>query len=46
MLICQLMMAAVTAVKRFDSHVLHWWASVRERLSGLSFWRTSGEAEF
>jgi len=46
MLACQLMMAAMSAVKRFDSHVLHWWAAVRERLAGLSPWSTSGEAEF
>jgi len=43
MLTCQLMMAAVAAIKRFDSHLLHWWASVRERLSGLSFSRTDAE---
>ena len=46
MLTCQLMMAAMSAIKRFDSHLLHWWASVRERLSSLSFWKTGGEAEF
>ena len=46
MLTCQLMMAAVAAVKRFDNHLLHWWASVRERLSGLSLWGSGGEAEF
>jgi hypothetical protein len=46
MLTCQLMMAAVAAIKRFDSHLLHWWASVRERLSGLSLWGSGGEAEF
>jgi len=46
MLTCQLMMAAMSAIKRFDSHLLHWWASVRERLSGLSFGRTGGEAEY
>ncbi len=46
MLTCQLMMAAIAAIKRFDSHLLHWWASVRERLAGLSFWRADGEAEF
>ena len=27
MLTCQLMMAAMAAIKRFDSHLLHWWAS-------------------
>jgi len=46
MLTCQLMMAAMTAIKRFDNHLLHWWASLRERLSELSFGRTSGEAEY
>ena len=46
MLTCQLMMAAMSAIKRFDSHLLHWWAAVRERLSDLSFWRTGGEAEY
>jgi hypothetical protein len=46
MLTCQLMMAAMSAIKRFDNHLLHWWDSVRERLSGLSLWGTSGEAEF
>jgi hypothetical protein len=46
MLTCQLMMAAMSAIKRFDSHLLHWWASVRQRLSSLSFWRTGGEAEY
>jgi hypothetical protein len=46
MLTCQLMMAAMSAIKRFDSHLLHWWASVRERLSVRSFWRTGGEAEY
>jgi hypothetical protein len=46
MVTCQLMMAAVAAIKRFDSHLLHWWASVRERVPGLNFWRTGGEAEY
>ena len=46
MVTCQLMMAAMAAIKRFDNHLLHWWASARERLSGLSFWGSSGEAEF
>ena len=46
MVTCQLMMAAMTVIKRFDNHLLHLWASFRERLSGLSFWRTGGEAEY
>jgi hypothetical protein len=46
MLTCQLMMAAMSAIRRFDSQVLHWWASLRERLSGLSFWKPGGEAEY
>ena len=46
MLACQLMMAAVSAIKRFDSLVLHTWSSVRETLLSLRFWKTDGEAEF
>ncbi len=46
MVTCQLMMAAIAAIKRFENHLLHWWASVRERLSGLSLWGSDGEAEY
>jgi hypothetical protein len=46
MLTCQLMMAAVSAIKRFDSLVHHMWSSARETLSSLRFWKTDGEAEF
>jgi len=46
MLTCQLLMAAMTAVKRFDTLVLHMWSSARETLASLRFWKTNGEAEF
>jgi hypothetical protein len=46
MLACQLMMAAMSAIKRFDSLVLHMWSSARETLSALRFRKTDGEAEF
>jgi hypothetical protein len=46
MLACQLMMAAMTAIKRFDTVVLHMWSSVREAFASLRLWKTNGEAEF
>ena len=46
MLTCQLLMAAMTAVKRFDTMVLHLWSSAREVLAGLRFWKTNGEVEY
>ena len=46
MLTCQLMMAAMSAIKRFDSQLLHLWTSVREYASNLNFWKPGGEAEY
>jgi len=46
MLTCQLMMAALSAIKRFDNHLLHWWGSLRERLSNVNLWRAGREAEY
>jgi hypothetical protein len=38
MLVCQLMVLVLAAVKRFDTVVLHAWQSAREALrSALSF---------
>ena len=44
MLLCQFMVWMLAAVKRFDSLVLHAWASAREvmRLRGLG---SDGEAD-
>ncbi len=46
MVTCQLMMAAMAAIKRFDSLLLHTLSSVRETLATLRFWKNGGEAEF
>ena len=36
MLVCQVMVWALAAVKRFDTVVLHAWQSAREALRALS----------
>jgi hypothetical protein len=46
MLTCQLMMAAMSVVKRFDTSLLQLWASFRNLLSGKDSWRAGGEAEY
>jgi hypothetical protein len=46
MLACQLMMAAMSAIRRFDSVVLHSWSSLRETLANLRFCKTGDETEW
>ncbi len=46
MLACQFMMVVMSAIKRFDSLLLHTLSSVRETLATLRFWKNGGEAEF
>jgi len=46
MLTCQLMMAAMSTIKRFDTLLLHLWVSLRSWLSGKDSWRAGGEAEY
>jgi hypothetical protein len=46
MLACQFMMVAMSAIKRFDSLLLHAWSSVRETLANARFWKNGGEAEW
>ena len=46
MLACQFMMVAMSAIKRFDSLVLHMWSSARETLAGLRLWKAGSEAEW
>ncbi len=46
MLTCQLMMAAMPVIKRFQSHVLRWWNAAARLAYDVRFWRLDGEAEF
>jgi len=46
MLTCQLMMAALSAVKRFDALVLHFRSSFARVLSVLRLTGPGGEAEY
>ena len=46
MLTCQLMMVALSALKRFDTSLLQLWVSLRGLLSGRDFRRQGGEAEY
>ena len=45
MLLCQFMVVALSAVKRFDAVVLHVWASVREVLRSRRGFGSDGEAD-
>ena len=45
MLLCQFMVVALAAVKRFDAVVLHAWLSVREMVRALRGFGSSGEAD-
>ncbi len=44
MLLCQFLMVALSAVKRFDAVVLHAWSSVRERVRSIRDFGSDGEA--
>ena len=45
MLLCQFMMVALSAVKRFDAVVLHAWSSVREMVRSIRGFGSDGEAD-
>ncbi len=44
MLLCQFMMVALSAVKRFDAVILHAWSSVREMARSIRGFGSDGEA--
>jgi hypothetical protein len=45
MLLCQMMVWVMSAVKRFDAVVLHAWSSVREVLRSIRNFGSDGEAD-
>ncbi len=45
MLLCQLMVVLLSAVKRFDAVVLHAWLAAREVLRSLRGFGSDGEAD-
>jgi hypothetical protein len=46
MVTCQLLMAAMAAIKRFDSLVLHMRSSMLQALRSMLWWKTNDEAEY
>ena len=45
MLLCQLLVVVLSAVKRLDAVVLHAWSSVREMVGAVRGLRSDGEAD-
>ena len=45
MLLCQMLVVVLSAVKRFDAVVLHAWSSVRDTVRAIRAWRAGGEAD-
>jgi hypothetical protein len=45
MLLCQLLVVVVSAVKRFDAVVLHAWSSVREKVRAVRELGSGGETD-
>jgi hypothetical protein len=45
MLICQVMVVLLSAVKRFDAVVLHAWSAAREVFRSLRGFGSDGEAD-
>jgi hypothetical protein len=45
MLLCQFMVWMLATAKRFDSLVLHAWASARQVMRSLRGFRSGGEAD-
>ncbi len=46
MLTCQLMLAAMPVIKRFQSVVLRWWHAAARLVNDIRFWKLDNEAEF
>ncbi len=46
MLLCQLLVVRLAAVKRFDAVVLHAWSAAREMLRSVRGFGAGGEADF
>ena len=44
MLLCQFMVVALSALKRFDAVVLHAWSSLRERVRSIRDFGSDSEA--
>ena len=45
MLLCQLLVIVLSAVKRFDALVLHAWSAAREAFRSLRGFGSDGEAD-
>ena len=45
MLLCQVMVVVLSAVKRFDALVLHAWSSMREMIRTVRGFGSDGEAD-
>ena len=45
MLLCQLMVVLLSAVKRFDAVVLHAWSALRQLLRAVRGFGSDGEAD-
>ena len=45
MLLCQLLVVLLSAVKRFDAVVLHAWSAAREMLRSVRGFGSDGEAD-
>ena len=46
MLICQVMVVLLSAVKRFDAVVLHAWSAAREMSRSIRGFGSDGESSF